>query len=80
MKLDGKHPLRRDIKIIDEMGHVIPYCATFDTDTKVAEIYLTAQKENGKNTIVVSRGQALKVSVKLPNAKAIQKSTGQELK
>lgn len=76
MKVDCKDKLGRDVKLLDEMGQTITGCKSFDTDTKEAEIYVRANA----NKLLVSEGKVLLVTVKLPNAKLVNRLTGAEIK
>ena len=60
----------KDKIVIDEMGKQVPYVVTFDDETQEAQILI-----KGKNGIIVAGGEMLKVTVKIPGAKVVDKDS-----
>lgn len=57
-----------DKVLIDEMGRQIPYVIEFDDETNEATILLS-----GKDGIIVSNGETLKIKVTINGAKVVDK-------
>jgi hypothetical protein len=79
MKIDKTHKLFGKVILVDAIGHVIDRVISYDTETGMAEIYISANK--GKHIVVGgSSNYVVTATVHIPGAKLKYKKSDKLVK